>query len=131
LVTDGHGQVIAAAQQVERELHLPSHWLNEQATVFLSERREFSFFRTYPSEGQFGLRVLMATPEYLLSMKLLSSRSHVDQPDAVRLARLLDITTEDALMMLLKRYYPEEKISEERIVRVRELVRQINAATQP
>src|SRR6476646_9353002 len=59
LVTQGHGQVMQAAQEVERELQLPPNWLNEQATVYLSNRREFSLFRMYPSEGQFGLRVLL------------------------------------------------------------------------
>jgi len=48
-----------AAQEVEQELHLPPNWLNEQATIYLSKHSDFSLFKMYPSEGQFGLRVLL------------------------------------------------------------------------
>ncbi len=126
LVTEGHGQVIDAAQQVERELHLPANWLNEQATIFLSQQKEFTFFRTFPSEGQFGLRVLMATPEYLLSMKLLAFRLPRDVPDISHLARLVNITTEEDLLALFKRYYPDESVSEERLLQIRALAKKLN-----
>src|SRR5580700_3631794 len=72
LVTMGHGQVMEAAHEVGKEQHLPPNWLNEQATIYLSKEREFSLFKMYPSEGHFGLRVLMASPQYILAMKLLA-----------------------------------------------------------
>jgi hypothetical protein len=132
LVLEAHGQVMQAAQQVGEELRLPPNWLNEQATIYLSKRRDFRWFRTYPSEGQFGLRVLVASPQYLLAMKLLALRLYSeDVGDIVRLARQLNRTTEEGLLQLLRQYYPEEKISTEKLVEIRDLVRQINAPQEP
>ena len=128
LVTKGHGQVIEAAQEVEGELHLPPNWLNEQATVYLSKQRDFSLFKMYPSEGQFGLRVLLAKPEYLLAMKLLAFRLHgTDVEDIKYLADHLNRTSADDLLSLLKHYYPNEHITPERELQVRELARKLHA----
>lgn len=132
LILEAHGQVMQAAQEVGEELSLPPNWLNEQATSYLSKRRDFEWFKTYPSEGQFGLRVLVASPQYLLAMKLLALRLYSeDVRDIVRLARKLKRTTEDGLLQLLKHYYPEEKISTEKRVEIRDIVRQINAPQEP
>ena len=132
VVREGHGQVMQAAQEVEKELHLPPNWLNEQATSYLSKHNDFAWFKTYPSEGQFGLRVLMAKPEYLLAMKLLAFRLYAaDVEDITRLARSLNRTTAEELLSLLKYYYPDEQIFPERVVQIRELARQMNASQKP
>ena len=129
VVNAGHGQVMAAAQEVERELGLPANWLSEQATSYLSKHEDFEFFKTYPSEGQFGLRVMMAKPEYLLAMKLLAFRLHsADLQDILQLARRLSRTTAEDLLSLLKHYYPDELVTPERVVQIRDLVRQMNAS---
>jgi Nucleotidyltransferase of unknown function (DUF6036) len=131
LVTQGHGQVMQAAQEVERELQLPPNWLNEQATVYLSNRREFSLFRMYPSEGQFGLRVLLALPEYILAMKLLAFRLHgADVEDIRYLAGHLKRTSAEELLCLLKSYYPNEQITPERELQIAELSRKLSAPTK-
>jgi hypothetical protein len=49
-----------------------------------SNRREFSLFRLYPSEGQFGLRALLAMPKYILAMKLLAFRLHGADVEDIR-----------------------------------------------
>lgn len=132
VVREGHGQVMQAAQEVEKELHLPPNWLNEQATSYLSKQDDFAWFKTYPSEGQFGLRVLMAKPEYLLAMKLLAFRLYAaDVEDITRLARSLNRTTAEELLSVLKYYYPDEQIFPERVVQIRELARQMNASQKP
>ena len=127
-ITEGHGQVTQAAHEVARELSLPTTWLNEQATAYLSEHREFSFFRTYPSEGEYGLRVMMAQPRYLLAMKLLGLRTDRDVPDVVHLARQLKLTTKEQLLSLLQRYYPDERVPAKRLARLDDVVRQLNEA---
>ena len=128
LITEGQGQVIQAAQEVERELQLPPNWLNEQATVYLSKHRDFSLFRMYPSEGQFGLRVLLAKAEYVLAMKLLAFRLHgADVEDIKYLAHELNRKSADDLLSLLKHYYPDERITPERELQVRELARKLHA----
>ena len=130
LITQGHGQVMQAAQEVERELHLPPNWLNEQATVYLSKHRDFSLFKMYPSEGQFGLRVLLAKPEYVLAMKLLAFRLYADVQDIRHLASHLKLTSAEDLLSLMKHYYPNEQITPEREVQVRELARKLHAPSK-
>jgi len=82
----------------------------------------------YPSEGQFGLRVLLAEPEYVLAMKLLAFRLHgADVEDIKYLAHHLNRTLADDLLSLLKHYYPNEHITPERELQVRELARKLDA----
>ena len=132
MITLGHGQVVRAQQEVGAELGLPPNWLNEQGTSYLSKHSDFSLFKTYPSEGQFGLRVLMATPQYLLAMKLLSFRSYGhDIQDIVQLARRLGCTTAEDLLQLVKHYYPDEQVLPEKIVEIRSIARQIHASHKP
>jgi hypothetical protein len=118
LVTSGRGQVMQAAEEVGKELHLPPSWLNEQATIYLSKHKEFSFFKTYPSEAQFGLRVLLARPEYVYA-------AAVD--DIKHLALHLNRTSAEDLLSLLKYYYPNEQITPERVLQVTELARKLHA----
>jgi hypothetical protein len=132
MITRGHGQIVAAQREVEAELGLPPNWLNEQGTSYLSKHGDFNFFRTYPSEGKFGLRVLTAMPQYLLAMKLLALRLYSqDMHDIVHLARQLKHAREEDLLNLLKHYYPDEEIPAEKRVAIRDIVRQINASEQP
>jgi hypothetical protein len=132
MITQGHGQVIIAQQEVGAELGLPPNWLNEQGTSYLSRHNDFEIFKTYPSEGQFGLRVLTATPQYLLAMKLLSFRSYDhDVEDIVQLARRLGCTTSDNLLEMVKQYYPDEQVLPERTLEIQSIARQINAPHKP
>jgi hypothetical protein len=62
MITQGHGQVVKAQQEVGAELGLSPNGLIEQGTSYLSKHDDFKLFRTCPSEDQFGLRVLTATP---------------------------------------------------------------------
>ena len=132
MITQGHGQVVIAQQEVGAELGLPPNWLNEQGTSYLSQHDDFELFKTYPSEGQFGLRVLTATPQYLLAMKLLSFRSYGhDIEDIVQLARRLGCTTSDSLLEIAKQYYPDEQVLPERALEIQSIARQINAPDKP
>jgi len=119
-----------AAHEVGKELHLTPNWLNEQAT--LSKHRDFSLFTMYPSEGQFGLRVLLAKPEYVLAMKLLAFRLYAaDVDDIKNLALHLNRTSAEDLLSLLKYYYPNEQITPERVLQVTELARKRYAPSKP
>jgi hypothetical protein len=132
MITQGHGQVVKAQQEVGDELGLPPNWLNEQGTSYLSKQSDFALFKTYPSEGQFGLRVLTATPQYLLAMKLLSFRSHGhDLQDIVELARRLSCMTAEDLLQMVKHYYPDEHILPEKELEIRSIARQISAPHKP
>ena len=132
MITQGHGQVVKAQEEVSAELGLPPNWLYEQGTSYLSRHGDFELSRTYPSEGQFGLRVLMATPRYLLARRLLSLRRHGHAgEDIVRLARRIGCATAESLLQLVKHYYPDEQILPEKVVEIRSIARQMNASGQP
>jgi hypothetical protein len=129
MITQGHGQVVKAQEEVGAELELPPNWLNEQGTSYLSKRKDFEFFRTYPSEGQFGLRVLTATGKYLLAMRLLSLRQYGhDLQDVFQLAQELKCTTAEDMLQLVKHYYPDEQIFPEKVLEIRSIARQLNAS---
>jgi hypothetical protein len=132
MITQGHGQVVKAQQEVGAELGLPPNWLNEQGTSYLSHHNDFKLFKTYPSEGQFGLRVLTATAQYLLAMRLLSLRQYGhDVQDIVQLARSLGYTTAEDLLQTVKHYYPDEQVLPEKVAEIRSIARQINAPHEP
>jgi len=129
MITHGHGQVVKAQEAVGQEMKLPPNWLNEQGTAYLSKQKDFSFFKMYPSEGQFGLRVLTASPGYLLAMRLLSLRPFArDIQDAIELARRLGFRTEEELLDVVKHYYPDEKVLPAKVAQIRSLLRDINAS---
>jgi hypothetical protein len=131
MITQGHGQVVKAQEEVGAEQGLPPNWLNEQGTSYLSRHSDFKLFRTYPSEGQFGLRVLMATPRYLLAMRLLSLRRYGhDVEDIVQLAQRIGCTTAESLLELVKHYYPDEQVLPEKVVEIRSIARQLKASGQ-
>ncbi|MGO8792969.1 MAG: hypothetical protein ACLQVL_37045 [Terriglobia bacterium] len=132
MITQGHGQVVKAQEEVGVEMGLPPNWLDEQGTRYLSKHNDFEMFKTYPSEGQFGLRVLTATPQYLLAMKLLSFRSYGhDIDDIVQLARRLGCTSADDLLQLVKHYYPDEQVLPEKTLEIQSIARQIHAPHKP
>lgn len=128
VINQGHGQVIKAQEEVGAEMGLPPNWLNEQGTTYLSKHHDFNLFRTYPSEGRFGLRVLLAAPQYVLAMKVLSLRGFGhDVNDVVQLAKRLGYTTTERLVQLVGHYYPDEQVPPEKIMRIHDIVRRINA----
>jgi len=128
-IAQGHGQVLKVLQEVGAEMGLPRNWPNEQGASYLSKQQDLRLFKTYPSEGQFGLRVLVAVPKYLLAMRLLSLRPFAhDLGDVVELASGLGLTTTDQLLELVKHYYPDEKIDPEKVAEIRSIARDINAA---
>src|SRR5579863_9723678 len=120
MITQGHGHVVKAQEEVGVELGLPPNWLNEQGTSYLSKQKDFEMFKTYPTEGQFGLRVLTATPEYLLAMKLLSFRTD-DIQDIVLLAQRLGLTTAEGFLQLIKHYYPGEQVIPEKVAQIQSI----------
>jgi hypothetical protein len=132
LITQGHGQVVRAQEEVGAEMGLPPNWLNDPGASYLSKLGDFQLFKTYPSEGQFGLRVLTAAPQYLLAMRLLSLRAYGhDVQDTVQLARGLGCTTANSLLQVVKDYYPDEQVPPEKLAQIRSLERQLNAPEKP
>ncbi len=57
-----------------------------------------------------ALHVQVASPRYLLAMKLLSARPERDYDDAVRLAALAGVASHDELLNVLQEHYPASAI---------------------
>lgn len=107
-------------RDIAEEWGWPEDWLNDGVKGWLSERdREpdaTSLRRTYPSEDRPGLRVFVAAPTYLFAMKCMAMRIGgveltQDRQDIEALGRMLAISTPEAAMALVERYYPASRIS--------------------
>jgi hypothetical protein len=72
-------------------------------------------FRTYPSEDQAGLRVLVASPHYLFAMKCLAMRiggadETQDRSDIDALAKTIKIYNAEQALEIVSQYYPSSQI---------------------
>lgn len=110
-----------AVRRVARARDLPDDWLNDAAKGFLSDRGEFAPFLELPN-----LRVLTATPEYLLAMKCLAMRLGAefhDEADVRFLLRYLNLTDLGATQSVLERFYPLERFPAKTFYALEELLR--------
>ena len=123
-----HGAVEAAAHEVARRHDWPTSCMNEAVTMYLIGERSVSFFGNYPSESRVGLRVFVASPTYLLAMKLKALRMNTrDSDDVVLLARQTGRTTVDALTSLYDAFFPAEALEPRKIVAIHEIVAKLDA----
>ena len=100
------GEVRAAAASVAERLELELGWLNDGAKAF-APGPDADQSPVYEGEG---LSVAVASPRYLLAMKLLASRTDRDVDDIRTLYDLCGFTTPDEGLDLLASYYPEHLI---------------------
>ncbi len=98
--------VYEAARRVADELSLPEDWLNDAVKSFAPGEdpdRKVVFQTPF-------LTVSVASPRYLLAMKLLAVRVDQDTEDIVELYRLCGFTTAEQGMDLLEESYPRHRI---------------------
>ncbi|NMO00442.1 hypothetical protein HH308_04345 [Gordonia sp. TBRC 11910] len=96
--------VLEQARSVARERGLPDDWLNDAVTQMHMPPTADS----HPHSMRIGqaLTVEIASADYLLAMKAMSSRfSGGDLDDAVVLCRRLTITTTDEIETIVRRYF--------------------------
>jgi hypothetical protein len=129
-----HGPVQQAARDIGRLHGWGESWLNENVSVYLSnftQQDDMTLFRSYPSEGAVGLRVYVASPRYMLAMKIaalrISPETH-DVEDATQLARIAGVTTAEALIALHRSYFPDKPLDARKIVVVGELAEKLHAS---
>jgi hypothetical protein len=117
--------VRAAARRVALQARVAGDWLNDAVKGYLSERGDFRRYVDHPN-----LRVMVASPEYLLAMKCLSMRLGAefnDEADIRFLLRLLDITRYDTAVEVITRYYPASRFPQKTLYALEELT----SATPP
>jgi hypothetical protein len=112
------GPMLEAAAAVARELDLPRSWLNDQASSYVSPRagRGPTVF-DHPN-----LRVMATPPEHLLAMKVRAARAARDADDVRTLLDHLGLTTVDAVVDVVERYFPDEPLSERSRLLLEDLV---------
>ena len=97
-----------AAARVADRAGVPRSWLNDSVKAFLSPRGDFDAYMELSN-----LRVLVATPEYLLAMKCAAMRlgeEFRDLDDIRFLLRYLNITAADEALEVVTRYFDEAQI---------------------
>lgn len=94
-----------AAARVAAMEGVPATWLNDAVKALLSPRGDFDPFLDLPH-----LRVFVARPEYLLAMKCAAMRLGAefhDLDDVRYLLRYLNVSTADAALEIVARYFDE------------------------
>jgi Domain of unknown function (DUF1814). len=135
VTSDGnHGVVRAAADEAARRLGLERSWLSESVAMYRSRneaRPDLQVEGMYPDHNRPGLRVVTATPEYILAMKMIalerSTRDDRDFSDAVAIGAAVGISGEDDLLGLVRQYYGDA-VPEMARLRIGELAEAIAAA---
>ena len=109
-----------AARRVALQVHVADDWLNDAVKGYLSERGDY---RRYLEHS--NLRVMVASPEYLLAMKCLAMRLGAefhDEADIRFLLRLLDIGRYEDALAVISRYYPLNKFPQKTLYALEEMI---------
>ena len=109
----------AASRRVALDVGAPEDWLNDAVKGYLSERGDF---RRYIDHA--NLRVMVASPEYLLAMKCLAMRLGAefhDEADIRFLLRLLDIARYEDALAVITRYYPKKRFPQKALYALEEM----------
>jgi hypothetical protein len=97
-----------AARRVAARAGVPDAWLNDAVKGFLSPRGSFEPYLELPH-----LKVLVASPAYLLAMKCAALRlgeEFHDLEDVRFLLRYLDISTVEEALAVVTRYFDERQL---------------------
>lgn len=117
-------EVYQAAAEVAAACGVEADWLNDAVKGFLSDRNEISLLLDLP-----GLKVFVASPEYLLAMKCMSMRlgkEETDLDDVKFLLNQLELRKAEDVLELVSRYYPEERIQPKTRFAIEELCQKLD-----
>lgn len=96
----------AARRVAAREPNLPDDWLNDAVKAFLlGEDPDATVTFDHP-----GLRVRVASPRYLFTMKVVASRVERDTDDIATLYRLARFASVDDALGYVEGAYPHLKL---------------------
>ena len=127
VISDGnHGAVMDASAEAARQLNLERSWLSEAVAQYTGKPDgvPFLLIGLYPEHAP-GLRVVAASPAYLLAMKLAAlQRATADDRDfldATRLAQEIGISSIAELEDFYSRFFPNDPLSDRARMRLPEL----------
>jgi hypothetical protein len=113
-------QMREAAARVATRAGVKADWLNDAVKGFISSQGDFAPFLELDH-----LRIMVAQPEYLLSMKCLAMRIGAefhDEEDVRFLLRLLEIRTYEKAVAVIAKYYPLERFPQKTLYALAELL---------
>jgi hypothetical protein len=115
-----HAFVRRAANVIADEFGWPPNWINDGVKGFFlshhdSDPAAKALFRSYPTETGPGLRVFVASPDYLFAMKSLAMRAGGAEPsedieDIRKLGVVLGVKNAADALAIVSRYYPEQRL---------------------
>jgi hypothetical protein len=127
-----HGALMDAAKTVAERRGWLRSLLSKALSVYLGTAGATGLYASDSSETRVGLRVYIARPDYLLAMKLRAMRlGRRDGEDAVLLAKSCDITTFEAMVASVSRYFPGQPLDARRLAVVRNLAESLHASPSP
>jgi len=110
----------AAARRVAAAAGVADDWLNDAAKGFSSDKGDFDRFLDLSN-----LRVMTASPAYLLAMKCLAMRlgeEFHDEGDVRFLLRYLDVNDYDTAIDIISRYYPLDRFPQKTLYALAEIL---------
>lgn len=110
----------AAARRIADVSDIPDNWLNDAVKGYLSSKGSYQDYLELSN-----LRVMTATPEYLLAMKCLALRIGAefhDEADVRFLLRYLNIMEYRTALDIVCRYYPLEQFPQKTLYALEEML---------
>jgi hypothetical protein len=120
-------EIRAAAERVADELGIHHDWLNDAAKGFLPGDDPDALDL---SDSPF-LQISVASPRYLLAMKLLAFRDDRDTQDIIFLLERTGIETLDEALDLLEHYFPQRLLDVRTQLKLEELLADLSERGDP
>lgn len=136
-VSGASGEMAAITDAIGTRHGLPSGWFNDAVFMFVEHRREDLHYGTYPRFAQAGgLRVFLASPRYILAMKLKIMRSSFESHDVEDVWHLLThcaIERAEDAEALVENFFPSFVLPERNRAILRDLLeaRQLGRSYDP
>lgn len=127
----GPNELLSLSLEVGDELGLEPGWINQAIAVFTSRNESEADFDCLDLGD--NLSIYLASPKYLLAMKILAMRTGQASHDIQDINILLDelgLETEEEALAIAYDYYPEDKITQKSIFGLRAIFAKRNAAAK-
>ncbi len=94
------------SKEIAKEMNLDEHWINDAAKSFIPAKKDENSIIIIDEKN---LKVMAASEEYMLAMKLLASRIE-DKPDIEFLLNKLNIKSATEALYIIRNLYPDKLI---------------------
>jgi hypothetical protein len=101
-------EVYSEVDAMANDLGLPPEWLNDGVKGVMPDRADRAPGVLFESDG---LKVMIASAEYLLAMKAAAARQTRDTDDFLVLAAELGVTTSDQAFAIVDKYYDRQRLT--------------------